>query len=344
VTTRSIAVNGRFRHLEPGGYRRYASEVSERLTNATVVQPSPRNARGVRGRTWEQSILARRTSDQVLLSPAGSGPLRHPRQVVVVHDMLPLEHPEWFSARAARAQRQLLPSLLPRARRVVVPSADVAARVAHWFPRVAHKTTIVAPAVGSPFDRQPEPARLTALADRLGLAPDQPLVGGLVASSTRKNSELLVRVLAEVQRRTGAVVAVAGHTDAPRVVAGNTRPHHDRVIDLGALDDQDLAAFYALMTVFVSLSLGEGYGMPIAEAAACGAAIVTSPVPVAAELLDGHAVVVDATDAPAAVDAIEQALRDRSATTTIARQTTARRWTWPQASGRINRVLEELSI
>ncbi|MGI9602659.1 MAG: glycosyltransferase [Acidimicrobiales bacterium] len=343
MTAPAIAINGRFHHLEPGGYQRYATEVSSRLDEATVVQPSPRNARGIRGRTWEQWVLAQRTQKQVLFSPAGSGPLTHPRHVVVLHDLLPLDRPEWFSRRAAQLQRRFLPQLLNRAQRVIVPSADVAARVAQRLPPVASRTTVIAPAVGAPFDRRPHPARVGAMAQRLQLGRGQPLVGGLIAASTRKNSQQLLRVLAEVGRRTGARVAVAGHVDGPRVVAGDERPRDGNVIDLGPIKDHELAAFYHLMTVFVSLSLGEGYGMPIVEAAACGASIVTTPVPAATELLEQHCTIVDPLDTGGVVDAVEQALHDRDPSTTLARQATARRWTWPDASARINNLLKELS-
>ncbi|NNE73070.1 MAG: glycosyltransferase [Acidimicrobiales bacterium] len=339
----AVAVNGRFRHLEPGGYRRYADEVSTRIPGATVFQPSHRYARGLRGRTWEQSVLARRSHDHVLFSPANSGPIHHHRQVVVLHDIYTLQRPEWFDPNLCRFQRRFLPRLVANAQRVVVPSMDVANRVSLQLRTPAHKVVPVAPAVGTPFGLDTDPARRAALAERLGLADGQPLVTGLVSASVRKNSSHTLAVLAEARRRTGAVVAVAGHDDRPRAVAGGARPSHPDVIDLGSLNDHDLAAFYALADVFVSLPLGEGYGMPIAEAAACGASIVASPVPAATESLEGHCTVVEATDLYQAVTAIEWALAEDSAAAAAARYAAATSWTWRQASDRINRLLKELN-
>lgn len=340
----TIAINGRFQHLEAGGYRRYAAEVTAGLSNAVVMQPSRRNALGVRGRTWEQSVLARRASEHILLSPAGSGPLAHPRHVVVIHDLLPLERAEWFSPMVVRWQRRFLPSLVHKARRIVVPSAAVSRALHDRFPEAEPKSVVIRPAIGHPFDQPADPIRVALLRRRLGLAPGRALVGGLVATGTRKNSRQLLRVLGEVSRRTGAVAAVAGHDDRPRVVAGADRPAHRDVLDLGSLDDDDLVAFYSLMTTFVSLSLGEGYGMPVVEAAACGAAVVSSPTPATDELLGHHCVVVDPTRTLDVVDAVERLVRFPTADAAPARRRTARQWSWSDVCAEFDGLFEELSV
>jgi glycosyltransferase involved in cell wall biosynthesis len=53
----------------------------------------------------------------------------------------------------------------------------------------------------------------------------------------------------------------------------------DGILELGYVPNEDLAAIYSGAEVFVLPSLYEGYGMPAAEARACGARVVASDIP-----------------------------------------------------------------
>ncbi len=316
----AVVINGRYEQLEQGGYRRFAREISRNL-DATIVQPPPAWARGVRGRLWEQSILPRASRDRVLLSPANSGPLGHPRHVVVVHDILALQHPEWYNRQAAQLQRVTLPRLVRGAAAVVAPSRKVADELVVELSVDAERVHVVRPAVGPPFGPGPEPQpfseRLTANLHRLGLDLDdgRPLAFGLVSPNVRKNSDHLLRVLALLHdRRPELTTLVAGIAEPSRVVSGGGRPSRAAVPDVGALIDEDLAALFRRADVFVSLPRAEGFGMPLLEAAVSGAAVVTTAIPAACEVvsqvLGDRCVIVDTADVYGAIAAIESVLRE----------------------------------
>ncbi len=107
----AFAINGRYLCHRVTGVQRYALEITRHLQSlATIVRPRL-DLKGMSGHLWEQTILPLRTRGRLLWSPSGTGPMRHPRQVVTVHDMTTLDHPEWFSQKFARWYSYLIPRL-----------------------------------------------------------------------------------------------------------------------------------------------------------------------------------------------------------------------------------------
>ena len=81
----------------------------------------------------------------------------------------------------------------------------------------------------------------------------------------------------------------------------------DRVHFSGWMEEADKPALYSLASLFVFPSLYEGYGLPVAEAAACGAPIVTSNRSSLPEVAP-DALLVDPEDTEALAAAMAQAL------------------------------------
>ncbi len=73
---------------------------------------------------------------------------------------------------------------------------------------------------------------------------------------------------------------------------------------LGFVSDEDLAALYSNSQAFVFPSLYEGFGMPAAEARACGALVIASDLPELHEAVGGEALFIE----PKAI-ALRKALR-----------------------------------
>ena len=79
---------------------------------------------------------------------------------------------------------------------------------------------------------------------------------------------------------------------------------HDRVEHLGYLSAADQVSLYANAAMFVFPSLEEGFGLPVIEAMACGAPVVTSDRSVLPEVAGDAALLVD----PYSTDAIAHAM------------------------------------
>jgi glycosyltransferase involved in cell wall biosynthesis len=78
---------------------------------------------------------------------------------------------------------------------------------------------------------------------------------------------------------------------------------------LGDVADEELASLYRGARCLVYASLYEGFGIPVAEALACGCPVVTSAGSPMAELAGADAALVDPTDVASVRDGIARAER-----------------------------------
>jgi glycosyltransferase involved in cell wall biosynthesis len=74
---------------------------------------------------------------------------------------------------------------------------------------------------------------------------------------------------------------------------------------IGVVEDADLPALYRAAAFLVYPSLAEGFGLPVAEAMACGTPVIASNIPAIAEVAGEAALLVDPRD----TDAIARAMR-----------------------------------
>ena len=89
-----------------------------------------------------------------------------------------------------------------------------------------------------------------------------------------------------------------------------TTPELAHARRLGRVDPEDLVALYNGAGLFVYPSLAEGFGLPIVEAMACGAPVVTSDQGAMAETAHDAAVLVDPMDSTALTEALDELIDD----------------------------------
>src|SRR5512142_3366575 len=127
-----IVVNGRFLSRRVTGVERYGREILSCIGNSYRLETTRTNS--WRGHLWEQFVLASKVSQQsILWSPANTGPLAIRNQALTIHDLSPLEHPEWFRKSFAVWYRLFLPILVQRVQVVFTPSEYVKRKVSSRF-------------------------------------------------------------------------------------------------------------------------------------------------------------------------------------------------------------------
>lgn len=246
------------------------------------------------------------------------------RTLLTIHDLTFLIHPECFEPAMRRYMARAVPRSLRRADLVLVDSQASRNDVIRLLNVDPAQISVIYPGIDTRF--QPLPGSSTAsVRQRLGLPENFLLFVGTL--EPRKN---LVRLIEACHRLpTAPSLVVAGRKGwlYEEIFRAVEQLHMQaRVQFLDFVADSDLPTLYNLARVFVYPSLYEGFGLPVAEALACGTPVVTSNVASLPEVAGDAAVMVNPMDSRAIADGIIQALAEsdrlRSVAPTQARQFT----------------------
>lgn len=308
VATRPVLVNRSYLPQRVTGQQRYAAEIVRRLLDSRgfdPVQPGPFWAASrARTHAWVQLVLPLRSRGQVLLSLTARAPMWRRRHVLVVHDLFVLTNPEWYSRGYVRTHAPLLRAQLRSAAAVVAVSEPVARQVRPYV----HGPVAVAPNAPSDFFAEPDDGE-TTLAD-WGLEPGGYLLA-VGSRDPRKNLPTLAaaygRLTAEERRRTPLVV-VGGEA---AIFGRQQIDWPEGTIVTGYVDDGELRRFYRGARAVVFLSLAEGFGLPLVEAAAAGApSLLVSDIEVFRWICGPHARYVAPDDPEAVVAGLRAQITD----------------------------------
>jgi glycosyltransferase involved in cell wall biosynthesis len=232
----------------------------------------------------------------------GAVPPRTAPLVATVHDLAPLHHPEHHPRRSLAFYRRSFELARTEADVVCCPSlATLEDCVANGFDRAKLRHV--------PWGVRPVPVAdgtVDELRRRFDLGDTYVLWVG--TAEPRKNVAGLVDAFARVAR-PGLTLALAGPEGWKEDVRALVGDRTD-VRPLGFVDDADLAVLYAGAAVFCYPSLLEGFGLPVLEAMAQGAPVVTSAGTATEELVDGVGGAVDPRDPQAIAEAIAAVLDD----------------------------------
>ncbi len=248
-----------------------------------IVAASPATSTRTARLTWEQATLprlVRRLAADVVHSPHYTMPLASgAASVVTLHDATFFTDAVLHSSVKARFFRAWTATALRRATLCVVPSHATAVELARVSPVRHAELEIIHHGVDSERFHPPSPEEIAAARKAVGLGAT-PYIAFLGALEPRKNVPALIR---------GYARAVAGQRDAPALVlagqpgwdtqverALDAVPHRLRVIRAGYLPFGTLAGFLGGAELVAYPSLGEGFGLPVLEAMACGAAVLTT--------------------------------------------------------------------
>jgi glycosyltransferase involved in cell wall biosynthesis len=274
------------------------------------------------------------------------------RMVVSIHDIHPVIQRElwgWPGTRAADlVLRAHIPIALRQARRILVLSEYVKQTLCDRY-QVAPETILVAPPGTDPlFLLPPAPSEIEAAARLLGSGRFLLYVGAL---APHKNVAGLVRAFARLPPRRGTEPVRLVLTGQPvgRYLELTLAPLirelglGDRVVLTGYVGDEMLRALYHRAAALVLPSFGEGFGLPVLEAMACGAPVVTSRGTALPETAGDAALYVDPHRPDDIAAAMGRLLEDETLRQDlIARgEKRAATFTWDRTAGQMLRAYRE---
>ena len=279
--TRDIVVNGRFLSRRVTGVERYGRGILSVIGSRSRVEETRLN--GIAGHAWEQFILpAKLNPKSMLWSPANTGPLSVRNHALTIHDLSPLEHPEWFRASFATWYRLLLPFLMKHVRIIFTPSEYMKKKLIKRFG--VDNVTVTPNGVDTSVFH---PA---AIQTSYEIAGKYILFVGSI--QPRKNLARLIAAWHEIKDEFEDIsLVIAG--DAGHAFRTEKFFEDKQIRFLGHIPEADLPGLYARAELFVLPSLDEGFGLPVLEAMACGTPVLVSNAGALPEVAGDAAVIFD---------------------------------------------------
>ncbi len=339
-----IAVNTRILTTGLTGVQRYLLELMAAMPELSILAPlKPQH--GLRGHAWEQLLLPVQLKGRLLWSPSNTGPLAVRRQVVTIHDVVPLEHPEWLNPRFAAWYRFLTPRLARRVVRVITDSEFTKSRLIETTDIDGDKVVVIPIGVSKRF--VPSGARAIEGAVAAMKLPTKHYVLSVGSLEPRKNLGRLLKAWESTSAHLpDDVWLVVGGAKGKRLVFGDVpqlTALPPRVFLTGHIPDEHLPALYGGALAFAYPSLYEGFGLPPLEAMAAGTPVLTSEVASIPEVVGEAAVLVDPYDIDSIASGLQCLVEDSPLRRTLRTKglERAERFTWERTAEQTWRVLQE---
>jgi len=239
---------------------------------------------------------------------------------VVVYDLVPFRAGAPARRSSGLIERATIGHGVRRAAVLLCISEATRRDLVARFPAAGPKTRVVPLAADERFSRPVPAGQLADARSRHGLDSEFVLCAGTL--EPRKNLPRVLEAHAGLSRRIQLALVGPPGWDYQPILEQAGRQDDVRV--LGQVSDDDLVSLYQACAVFCYPSLYEGFGLPLLEAMAAGAACVTSSVSSLPEVGGDAVVYVEPTSVGEIRSAIERLLTSEHERTTLGKRATRR--------------------
>ena len=235
--------------------------------------------------------------------------------VVSLHDILHESAPQYYPNGLSKLMHLLYPHSARSAAVILTGSRHSREEIIRRYKVSAERVSFAQPGVDQSFAPIDDPSILESVR-RLAAIPEGPYILFVGRLEPRKNLSGLLKAYEIVRQRLGRAapsLVLAGERD-PQFKAFNScfaaNQTREGVRLAGCVPQELLPALYSGAAVFAYPSFGEGFGLPVLEAMACGAPVVASSAPAVPEVTADAAWLVAPKDVNGLAEALCRVLSD----------------------------------
>lgn len=333
-----VCVNTRITHYHLTGVQRYCKEILNLMDNHSLIstiKPPFWLSHSISGHLWEQIILPHYTKRNLLFSPSNTGPLLVKNQVVTIHDVVSLDHPEWLNPKFAAWYQFLLPKLAKQVKKIITISEFSKSRILYHIKIPEDKIAVIPNGISESF--VPCDSCQVMQMKKVLSMPEGQYILYLGSLEPRKNLKRVLMAWNKIQDSLAKDInlVIAGAKGRKQVFQTIDIPSNIKnVTFLGYVPDEYLPALYSGALFFIYVSIYEGFGLPILEAMACGTPVLTSNTTAIPELAGTSAFMVNPLCINSIADAIYTLVDDNSLRESLALQglERAKKYTWHKSA------------
>lgn len=244
-----------------------------------------------------------------VLPPSGA-----PCQILTVHDLSFRRFPDTLPASLTRYLHQVVPRSVRRANHLIADSHSTARDLQEFWSVSEHRISVVPGAVdNSLFRPVKERSVLASVRRKYGIG-GRPFILGVSTLQPRKNFARLIKAFRALADNHSELILVigGGHGWRSQGIFDTVAETglENKVLFPGFVADCDLPALYSSSECVAYPSLYEGFGLPVLEAMACGAPVLTGLNSSLAEAGGSGALYVDEHDEHAIAAGLKRLLED----------------------------------
>jgi glycosyltransferase involved in cell wall biosynthesis len=311
-----IYVNARFLTQPVSGVQRYGIESSLQIKmlypNTTFVSPGNilykdiADALGVEvigrntGHLWEQidlPLYLAKKGAPPLLNLANTAPLLYSNNYYTLHDLAFSHNPEWNSALFSAWYNFFVPRVARKARHIFTVSQTMRDEISRHYQIPPKKISVTYNGIAAHM-----------LNNAGAPPPKENIILSVGTFNMRKNHHNLIKAFLQSSIKNRYRLVIVGDKNKvfkevnidDSVLAGNN------ITILERLPEDALRDMYQKAEVVASLSMYEGFGIPLLEGLFYGCKIICSDIPVYHELYNEHGQFCDPLDVAAITEALNK--------------------------------------
>lgn len=217
------------------------------------------------------------------------------RPVYLVHDLIPITHPEYCRAGESQKHRERIRTVLGTGTGVIGNSQATLDDLQHF---ARHEGLPLPPSVAAPLGSDFRPS-----VHRTISASERPTFVTLGTIEARKNHIVLLHIWQRLVHRFGpgaprlVIIGQRGWEANPVfAILDRDEALRGHVLELNDCSDQDISLHLGSARALLFPSLAEGYGLPLIEGLGAGLPVIASDLPVFREIAGDFPVYLPPTD------------------------------------------------
>lgn len=273
-------------------------------------------------------------------------PVTSGKVVSFVYDLSFARYPQFAEPKNQRYMTDFLPESIKKSDHIITISQFSKKEIVEYYQADPGKITIIYPSVDEKFYRRNE-GEVQKVREKYQLTRDYILYLGTL--EPRKNLVKLLESylnLPDELKNSFEMVwgGGLGWQYQETLTRLNEAPEKYRPRKLGYIDEEDLPSLYSGAALVVFPSIYEGFGMPVAEAMACGSVVLTSNTTSIPEVAGDAAIMVDPNSVSEITGGLKRGLTDQDLRKSLSKlgPQQAAKFSWDREALKLRQVLEEL--
>ncbi len=295
-----IFVNARFLTQPISGVQRYGIECSRQIKKlcSDVIFLSPANILHEdiageldvkvigynKGHIWEQvdlPLFMLKQKNAPLLNLANTAPLVYSNNYITIHDLAFYHYPEWNSKAFSAWYNILIPRLAFGCKRIFTVSNTVKNEIMKSYGIAGAKISVTCNGISQAMSK----------VEVVSEAPKEKIILSVGTFNKRKNHQTLIHAFLNSDLKAQYKLVIIGDKNKVFSDTGFDESSFagSNIIIYPTLSESELIGLYKKAEIIVSLSMYEGFGIPLLEGLYFGCKVLCSDIPVYREIYGSFA-------------------------------------------------------